>query len=175
MGEVEAQRLLELLETEGVEYKLYDHQPVYTSEQAAKVRGVELKTVVKAMVLKKEFSIGGNETLETKVSQGGPYFLADVAADRRLDFKKLEKLLDSTVKKLEFAKKEEVIAATGCEAGSVHPIGRLFDLDTYLDESVLENEFVNFNIGLLTKSVMIKKDDLARILAPKVLGSFSKF
>jgi len=174
MGEMETRRLLELLVTEGVDYKLYDHQPVYTSEQAAKVRGVELKTGVKAMVLKK-FSIGEDETLETKVSLGGPYFLADLAADRRLDFKKLERLLDSPVKKLEFAKKEEVIAVTGCEAGSVHPIGRLFGLDTYLDESVLENEFVNFNIGLLTKSVRIKKDDLVRILESKVLGSFSKF
>ena len=174
MGEVETRRLLELLETERVEYKLYDHQPVYTSEQAAKVRGVELKTGVKAMVLKK-FPIGDGETLETKVSLGGPFFLADLAADKRLDFKKLEKLLGSSVKKVEFAKKEEVIAVTGCEAGSVHPIGRLFGLDTYLDESVLENEFVNFNIGLLTKSVRIKKDDLARILEPKALGSFSKF
>jgi len=175
MGEVETRRLLELLVTEGVDYKLYDHQPVYTSEQAAKVRGVELKTGVKAMVLKKKFSIGQDATFETKVSLGGPYFLADLAADRRLDFKKLEELLDSPVKKLEFAKKEEVIAVTGCEAGSVHPIGRLFGLDTYLDESVLENEFVNFNIGLLTKSVRIKKDDLVRILESKVLGSFSKF
>ena len=175
MGEVETRRLLELLETEGVDYKLYDHQPVYTSEQAAKVRGVELKTGVKAMVLKKKFSNSEDGTLETKVSLGGPFLLADLAADRRLDFKKLEELLDASVKKLEFAEKEEVIVVTGCEAGSVHPIGRLFGLDTYLDESVLENEFVNFNIGLLTKSVRIKKDDLVRILEPKALGSFSKF
>ncbi len=111
---------------------------------------------------------------EQEVSQGGQYILADVAAERRLDFKRLERLLNSLVKKLEFAKKEEVIAVTWCEAGSVHPIGRLFGLQTYLDESVLENEFVNFNIGLLTKSVRIKKDDLVRILAPKFLGNFSK-
>lgn len=167
MGEEETRRLLELLEKEGVEYKLYEHSPVYTSEQAAKVRGAELKTGVKAMVLKKK-------PRESNISLGSEYFLADIAADRRLDFKKLEKVLDSPVKKLEFATKEEVISVTGCEAGSVHPIGRLFGLDTYLDESVLENEFVNFNIGLLTKSVRIKKDDLVRILAPTVSGSFSK-
>jgi Ala-tRNA(Pro) deacylase len=170
MGEVETRRLLDLLEKEKVEYRLYDHQPVYTSEEAAQVRGVELKTGVKAMVLKK-IPVGKDEGV--KLSREDQYILADLAADKRLDFNKL-KLLDSPVKKLEFAKKEEVIAVTGCEAGSVHPIGRLFGLDTYLDESVLGNESVNFNIGLLTKSVRIKKDDLVRILEPKVLGNFSK-
>jgi len=166
-------RLLEIFKNEGVEYKLYEHEPVYTSEQAAKARGVELKTGVKAMVLKKKFSTSGMPE-EGRVSLTDQYFLADIAADRRLDFRKLEKLLNPPVKKLEFATKEEVIAVTGCEAGSVHPLGRLFGLDTYLDESVLENEFVNFNIGLLTKSVRIKRDDLVRVLQPKLFGSFSK-
>ena len=156
MGEEESRRVLELLKTEGLEYKLYEHEPVYTSEHASKVRGVELKTGVKAMVLKST----------------DHFLLADIAADRRLDFRKLEKLVQ--VKKLEFATKEEVIAKTGCEAGSVHPLGRLFNLDTYLDQSVLENQYVNFNIGLLTKSVRIRKDDLVRILKPKLTDSFSK-
>jgi Ala-tRNA(Pro) deacylase len=173
MGEEETRRLVELLQTEGVEYKLYEHEPVYTSEQAANVRGVELKTGVKAMVLKKRFSTSWIPE-EAKVSLADQYFLADIAADRRLDFRKLEKLLKPPVKKLEFATREEVVVVTGCEAGSVHPIGRLYGLDTYLDESVLENEFVNFNIGLLTNSVRIKKDDLVRILEPKLTGSFSR-
>ena len=75
---------------------------------------------------------------------------------------------------MEFATKDEVLSKTGCEAGSVHPMGWLFGLDTYLDQSVLGNEYVNFNIGLLTKSVRIKKDDLLKILKPKLIGSFSK-
>ena len=156
MGEKESSRVLELFKKESVEYKLYEHEPVFTSEQASKVRGVELKTGVKAMVLKLPDHC----------------LLADIAADRRLDFRKLEKLLQ--VKKLEFATKEEVFAKTGCEAGSVHPVGWLFNLDTCLDQSVLENEYVNFNIGLLTKSVRIRKDDLVRILKPKLIDHFSK-
>ena len=172
MGEEETRCLLELLRKEGVEYKLYEHEPVYTSEQAAKVRGVELKSGVKAMVLKKRLAKSAlpSEAFSSK----GQYLLADIAADMRLDFARLEKLMNPLVKKLEFATREEVIVVTGCEAGSVHPIGNLFGLDTYLDESVLQNEFVNFNIGLLTKSVRIRKDDLVRILSPKMTGSFSK-
>lgn len=156
MGEKESHRIIELFNNEGVEYKLYEHVPVYTSEQASKVRGLELKTGVKAMVVK---SINC-------------FVLADIAADRRLDFRKLERLVK--MKKLEFATKDEVVTKTGCEVGSVHPIGWLFNLDTYLDESVLNNEYVSFNIGLLTKSVGIRKDDLLRILKPKIMGIFSK-
>ena len=33
--------LLELFKSKGVEYVLYEHQPVFTSEEASKVRNVE--------------------------------------------------------------------------------------------------------------------------------------
>lgn len=173
MGEEETRRLIELLETEQVQYKLYEHEPVFTSEQAARVRGVELKTGVKAMVLKKSMFPKDDLPEKTNIRKD-QFFLADVAANRKLDLKQLKNLVDPHARKVEFATKEEVIAVTGCEAGSVHPIGWLFGLDTYLDESVLQNEFVNFNIGLLTKSVRIGRDDLAKIMRPKSVGSFSK-
>lgn len=66
-----------------------------------------------------------------------------------------------------------MLQAINCESGSVPPFGKLFGLPTYLDESVLENDFVNFNIGMLTKSVKIAKQDLLRIMEPKI-AKFSK-
>lgn len=50
----------------------------------------------------------------------------------------------------------------------MHPTGWLFSLDAYLDQFVLGNEFINFNIGLLTKSVNIKKDDLVKIIETQI-------
>jgi Ala-tRNA(Pro) deacylase len=158
LGQEDAEKLLGLFEKESVEYKLFDHEPVYTSEQASRVRNVELRSGVKAMVLK---------TFE------GKYILADITADRKIDFAKLEKdVLKS--KHVRFATGVEVIQVTRCEPGSVHPFGRLFGLETYLDRSVLENNRVNFNIGLLTKSVQISNQDLMRVLQPNVLSDFSK-
>jgi Ala-tRNA(Pro) deacylase len=158
LGQEEATKLLEQFEKEFVEYKLFEHEPVYTSEQASKVRNVELRSGVKAMLLK---------TLE------GKYVLADIAADRKLDFGKLEKIVLKS-KHVRFATREEVIEVTRCEPGSVHPFGRLFGLETYLDRSVLENDRVNFNIGLVTKSVQISSKDLLRVLKPELLSDFSK-
>jgi len=154
--EEEMTKLLDLFRKEGVEYRLYEHEPVYTSEEASRVRRVELRTGVKALVLK---------------SDDGRYLLADLAADRKADIKKLQEL--SKTKKLHLATRDEVISVTRCEPGSVHPFGVLFGLPTFLDPSVLENEYVNFNIGMLTKSVLIKRDDLTRLLGA-VVAEFAK-
>jgi len=153
--EKEAQRILSIFKENNVDYQLYEHEPVYTSQQAANVRGVELKTGCKSMVLK---------------TKAGKFILANLAADRKIDLKELEEIVGD---KLSFATKEEVLLATNCEPGSVPPFGKLFGLPTYLDESVLENDFVNFNIGMLTKSVKISKQNLLRIMEPEI-AKFSK-
>ena len=153
--EKEAEKILNIFKENNVNYQFYEHEPVYTSQQAAKARGVELKTGCKSMLLK---------------TKAGKFVLANLAADRKIDLKKLEETLGD---KLGFATREEVLQATNCEPGSVPPFGRLFRLPTYLDESVLENNFVNFNIGMLTKSVKISKQDLLRIMEPKI-AKFSK-
>ena len=138
---------------------MHEHPPVYTSEEASRVRNVELKTGVKAMLVRDKRAEDG-------------YLLVDVAADRRIDFTKLETL--ANVKHFRFATRDEVLSRTNCEPGSVHPIGHLFGVPTFLDISVFENEFVNFNIGMLTKSVQIRSRDLLKVMEPELLGDFSK-
>ncbi len=156
MGLNEFHLLKKLLDENGVEYTVHEHDPVYTSEQAAKVRGVELKTGVKALVLK---------------TSNGEFILALVAADRKIDLERLAKIVG--VKKLKLASPNEVLEKTGCEVGSVHPFGNLYGLQTYLDRSVLENKWVNFNAGLHTVSIHMRSEDMLRLIKPK-LGDFSK-
>ena len=98
------------------------------------------------------------------------FVLANVAANKKKDIKKPERL---TGNKLRFATREEVLQATNYDPGSVPPFGELFGLPTFLDDSVLENDFVNFNIGMLTKSVKISKQDLLRMMDATISG-FSK-
>ena len=50
MGKEQTNAIRELLDDSRVEYRIFEHEPVYTSEQASRVRGVELKTGVKALV-----------------------------------------------------------------------------------------------------------------------------
>lgn len=155
MGLLQLKLVRELLERNGISYEVSEHAAVYTSGAAAKVRGVALKTGVKALVLKTE---------------KGSFVMGLVAADRKINLKKLAKVVEA--KRLQLASAEEVLKLTGCEVGSVHPFGNLHGLPTYLDKSVLENDFVNFNAGLHTVSIEMSAKDLIKAIRP-VIEDFS--
>jgi Ala-tRNA(Pro) deacylase len=156
MGKHQFNMIRKLLNNNKVWYEVSEHKPVYTSEHAAKVRGVKLKTGVKALILKAQ---------EEKV------FMGLISADKKMNFKKLAKIIGT--KKLSLASPQEVLKITGCEIGSVHPFGNLHNLMTYTDVSVLENYMVNFNAGLLTVSIQMKAKDLVKIVEP-IIKDFSK-
>src|SRR5215467_6875902 len=138
-------RLVALLSAEGVEFRLTRHEPVTTSAEAAAVRGAELRSGAKAMVVKGKTGL----------------VLAVLAADRKVDWKRLGPLVGG--KGARFATDEELGEATGLSKGAVPPFGRLFGLRTIYDESLLEVETVNFNAGTHTDSVSMRSDDLIRI------------
>jgi Ala-tRNA(Pro) deacylase len=156
VGILQLKLIKELLNSNGITYEVSEHEPVYTSEQAAKVRGVELKTGVKALVLKTE---------------EGSFVMGLIAADKRIDLEKLAKI--ARTRKLRLASPQEVLKTTGCEVGSVHPFGNLHRLPTYLDSSILENNMVNFNAGLHTVSIQMEAKDLVKAIRP-VVEIFSK-
>jgi len=156
MGALQLKLIKELLDHNGISYKVSEHEPVYTSEQAARVRGVQLKTGVKALVLK---------------AVRGSFIMGLVAADRKVNLKKLAKIVQT--KKLRLASPKEVLQITGCEVGSVHPFGNLHNLPTYLDSSILENDIVNFNAGLHTVSIEMKSKGLVKVIKP-VIEDFSR-
>jgi len=151
MGREQIEKIRTLLDKSGVEYKIFEHEPVYTSEQAAKVRGVDLKTGVKALVFK---------------TNDGQFVLGLIAADLRINAEKLANVVG--VDKVKLASPDEVLEATGCEIGSVHPFGIVMRLATYMDKSVPDNEQVNFNIGLHEVSMQIASVDLVKVMEPKM-------
>jgi Ala-tRNA(Pro) deacylase len=138
-------QLVALLSAEAVEFQLTHHAPVTTSAEAAAVRGAELRSGAKAMLVK---------------AKAG-FVLAVVAGDRNVDWKLLAPLVGG--KGARFATDEELRKATGLSKGAVPPLGLLFDLRTIYDRSLLEVETVNFNAGTHTDSVSMGRDDLIRI------------
>lgn len=152
MGEIETNDIKRMLDDRRVKYKMFSHEPVYTSDQAAKVRGVELKTGVKALIFKTE---------------KGKFVLGLVSADKKIDTSRLAAA--AKVEKLVLAKPEEVFEETGCKIGSVHPFGNLMNLPTYMDPGILENERVNFNVGMHTTSIQMNPEDLVKIVNPKTV------
>ena len=155
MSHSERDQILALIRKSGFPFEHLTHEPVFTSEQAASVRGAKLSEGVKAMCLQ---------------SNHGNFYLFCLPADRKIDFAKAALLTNEL--RLFLARPAEVLRMTNCEIGSVSPFsGALSGLPTVFDKRVAENESVEFNIGLHTDSVRMKSKDLLTLLEHR-LGDF---
>lgn len=146
-------RLEALLRQSGAVFEVLRHAPVYTSEEAAAVRGTALASGAKALLCKT-----GNEIT-----------LFVMPADRRLNSKAVRKL---GFRDLRFATREEVFELTTLLPGSIPPFGQLFGLATWCDERLLEQERINFNAGDHAISISMSLADYRRIEQPR-LASFT--
>ena len=147
-------RVENLMKEGGVDFGVRRHQPVFTSEEAAAVRGVALSTGAKALIC--------------KVAAG--YVMFVIPADRKLDSKKVRQALG--IHGLRFATQEELRELTCLPPGAVPPFGSLFGLPTYCDTGLAENEQINFNAGDNSISVSLRYEDYLKVENPN-LGAFS--
>jgi Ala-tRNA(Pro) deacylase len=141
-------RLRERLEQSGVPFTVTRHEPVFTSEQAAVVRGTTLASGAKALIVK----------------AGERFVLIVLPADRKLDSRQARTSLG--IKALRFATKEEVLEMTGLQPGAIPPFGSLFQLPTYCDPALGENASINFNAGDHGISVQLTYADYLRVEQP---------
>jgi Ala-tRNA(Pro) deacylase len=147
-------RLEKLLKERGVDFGVLRHQPVFTSEEAAAVRGVALSTGAKALICRVD----------------DRFVMLVIPADRKLDSKQVRKVLG--IHGLRFATKDELKELTGLTPGAVPPFGSLFHLPTYCDTRLAENERINFNAGDNSISVSLRYEDYLKVEKPS-LGSFA--
>jgi prolyl-tRNA editing enzyme YbaK/EbsC (Cys-tRNA(Pro) deacylase) len=147
-------KVTELLDKNKIKYDIIEHAAVFTSEEAAKARGTELKQGVKALVCK----------------SGKEFVQLCVPGNKEIDLSKAAKEIG---KKIETATAAEVTEVIHCPIGAVPPFGNLFGINVYIDEDVLKNEYVAFNAGLHTKSIKMKAADLFTVTNAKK-GKFSK-
>ena len=149
------ERVESLLKQHGITFQVLRHEPVYTSEEAARVRGTPLASGAKALIVKGE--------------DGFVMFV--VPADRKLDSHAVRRA--KGWKKMRFATREEVLELTGLTPGSIPPFGSLFGLPTHCDQRLGENEVINFNAGDHGISVSMRYADYVQVEGPE-LGMFAE-
>jgi Ala-tRNA(Pro) deacylase len=146
------ERLHDWLKQSGVPFTVLRHEPVYTSEQAAAVRGTPLASGAKALVMKADDA----------------FLILILPADRKLDSRKARAALG--VKSLRFASREEVERLTGLQPGSIPPFGSLFGLRTCCDPDLSANASINFNAGDHAISVHMTYADYLAVEKPDLLA-----
>ena len=149
------ERVESLLNQHGIAFQVLRHEPVYTSEEAARIRGTPLASGAKALICKGE----------------DRFVMFVVPADRKLDSHAVRRA--KGWRKLRFATREEVLELTGLAPGSIPPFGSLFGLPTLSDERLGDNEVINFNAGDHSISVSMRYADYVLAEKPE-LGTFAE-
>jgi Ala-tRNA(Pro) deacylase len=148
-------RLNDKLRSAAVAFETLHHAPVFTSEEAAAVRGTSLASGAKALVCKVDEA----------------FVMIILPADRKLASKRVRQ--SAGAKSLRFATREEVDQLTGLAPGSIPPFGSLFGLATWCDSGLTEQPRINFNAGDHAISISMTLADFIRVEQPR-MGEFAE-
>jgi prolyl-tRNA editing enzyme YbaK/EbsC (Cys-tRNA(Pro) deacylase) len=142
-------KIREILDAAGIAYKTFEHEPVRTSEEAAKLRPeYVLHQGAKALVVK---------------TKPKGFVMLVVPGDCRFNESKVKQALG--IKEIRFATEAEVGEITGgIQIGGVPPFGNLFNLPVYVDVQVLANEEIIFNAGDRAFSIALKSADWQKVV-----------
>ncbi len=149
--ETTCNKIIEMLTQFNADFELVEHEPVYTSEQAASIRGLGLENGAKSLLLKvnndfKMFVLPGNQ---------------------KLDSKKVKMV--TSAKKIRFATPEEVEDITGTQIGAVYPFGIIAGVPMYVDEKLAQNEIIAFNPGVHNKSIIMRWSEYKKVTNCKLV------
>jgi len=140
------EKIVQTLADNGIDYDVYEHEPVYTNPTMAEALGVSEAETVKSLVL---------TTKEKKM------VVLVMPGNKRVDWKAAAKTVNT--KKVSFAKPEAVSETVGCEVGCVPPFGHLNSLPIFLDGDLMRQTHVYFNPGVHHKSFKVTSRDLKKL------------
>jgi Ala-tRNA(Pro) deacylase len=148
-----ADRITGILREHGFWFERFEHDPVKTSEEAAKLRP--------------EYTLHqGAKALIVNVKQEGEkkFVMLVVPGDLKFDREKAKAL---GLREIRFATEEEISNITdGVQIGGIPPFGNLFGLAVYADPAVRENEKIIFNAGDRSVSIGMYSRDWQELVAP---------
>jgi prolyl-tRNA editing enzyme YbaK/EbsC (Cys-tRNA(Pro) deacylase) len=145
------ERIRALLDASAIEYRVVEHGPTRTSEEAAAARGEPLRLGGKALMLRVD----------------GAFRLLVLSAASKLDSAAVKRHFGA--RKTRFATRDELLELTGLVPGSVPPFGApILAVPLYVDAGLCENERIAFNAGSLTASIVMAMPDYLAVADPDV-------
>ena len=142
--------ILEFLDKLNIKYEIVEHEAVYTAEEEQKI-----KKLIKGVGCKNLFLKGNNDK----------YYLYILDDNKKGNLKELEIFLD--IKKLHFAKEEELKSILDLDKGGVTPLWIINDnnnLVTIIIDSNLKNKVLLMHPEVNTKTLAIRYQDLLKYI-----------
>lgn len=141
-------RVKEYLNSMGIQFKIVEHEPAYTTEEADKYiegyDGVRTKTM---------FICNKKKT---------NYYMIIMDDSKRLDMNKFKEIVSE--KQMKMASEESLKEKLGIKPGMVSPFGLLNndekDVKIYMDKEIITEEIMTFHPNDNTKTLFITTKDL---------------
>jgi Ala-tRNA(Pro) deacylase len=143
-------RLKTLLDQNKIPYSVMTHQTAYTAQRTAATMQISAKELAKTVVV-----LAGEEMI-----------LAVLPGQRHV---KLHKLGAELKKPVRLASEQEFITRfPDCEVGAMPPIGSVYNLPVYVDESLADDQEIVFNAGTHHDAIRMRYEDFVCLVKPKV-------
>ncbi|MCT4634110.1 MAG: prolyl-tRNA synthetase associated domain-containing protein [Firmicutes bacterium] len=145
-------KVLSNLEELNIEYKLYEHEAVFTVEEAEAI----------------DIEIPGAhcKNLFLRNRKGNVHYLVILESQKRLDLKSLSKKINST--SLSLASSERLMKHLGVIPGSVTVFGLINDLENtvelIVDQDLKKFGTINFHPNVNTATINIKYEDFEKFV-----------
>ncbi|MBI5192232.1 MAG: YbaK/EbsC family protein [Nitrospirae bacterium] len=145
------ERMENMLINNRVSFKTYKHPEAFTAQEIAAslhIPGKELAKVVMVKASKR-------------------FIMTVLPASWMVDINRLKEIVHE--KDLMLASEEEFkMLFPDCEAGAEPPMGNLYNIDTYVDRSLTDDDHIFFNAGNHYETVEISYKDYARLVHPMI-------
>jgi Ala-tRNA(Pro) deacylase len=143
------------LESQKVAFERLAHHPTYTAQGLAAEEHVPGMSVAKPVL----------------VLAGDQYVMCVLPACSRVNLDAVAKATRADRARL--AKEDEMENVfPDCELGAEPPFGNLFGIQTLMDASLREDEYIVFQAGTHTDAIKMRRADYERIASP-VVASFA--
>ena len=143
-------RLKEMLDGESVKYVSMSHSPAFTAQEIAASAHISGAALAKTVVVKID----------------GKLALVVLPATMMVDLDQLRVVTQA--EKVELAEESEFERLfPGCELGAMPPFGSLFEMRTWVDRSLSEQDEIAFNAGSHTEVIRLAYGDYERLAQPE--------
>lgn len=153
-----SKKLKEFLDANSVKYVSIAHSVAYTAQEIAASAHIKGKELAKTVILKID----------------GKLAMTVLPANYKIDFDLLKEAFDTDDVRLS-NEQEFKDKFPGCEVGAMPPFGILYDVDTYVAASLIDDKEIAFNAGTHTELIRMEYKDYKRLVKPKVVRISSKY
>ena len=144
--------VLELLDREEVAYELYEHEAVFTVEEA-RAAGIPHREL-------------GAKNLFLRDDKHRAYYLVCLPDDKRVSLREVQERLGS--RRLSFASEQDLRSMLGLVPGAVTPLGAFNDterrVEVVLDQAIVDARRVTVHPCDNTATVLLATTDLTALL-----------